>query len=269
MQLGICTIQRDRGRWLTEWVTFHYLVGFRKFFIYLHKCTDNSPEIVISLKRQFDIECHIVPEETVRPQLVAYQHAYQEYGHTVDWIAFLDGDEFLFPTEEENIQGVLARFQYQKISAIGVWWSCFGSGNHIQEPDGLVIDNYQLRASHEFEANRHVKCIVRGHQGTHFSVSNNAHLFNTILGTFDEQLRPITHGFMPELEPSYKMLRINHYVCQSLEYFKKFKQNSGAADAGALAVRPDEWWVRHDRNDVTDDTITKFRPQLIELLGRQ
>ena len=74
---------------------------------------------------------------------------------------------------------------------------------------------------------------------------------------------------MPEVEPSYKMLRINHYVCQSLEYFKKFKQNSGAADAGALAVRPDEWWVRHDRNEVQDDTITKFRPQLIELMGRQ
>jgi len=269
MQLGICTIQRNRGRWLAEWVAFHYAVGFRKFFIYLHKCTDNSPEIVISLKRQFDIECHIVPPDTLRPQLVAYQHAYQAYGHTIDWLAFIDGDEFIFPTEADSIQTVLASFQYQKVSAIGVWWSCFGSGNHIQEPDGLIIDNYQLRAPSDFEANRHVKCIVRGHQGEHFSVSNNAHLFNTISGTFDEQLRQITHGYMPDLEPSYQMLRINHYVCQSLEYFKSFKQNSGSADAGALAVRSDEWWVRHNRNELEDTLIVKFRPQLVELMALQ
>ena len=55
MHLGICTIQRDRAKWLAEWVAFHYVVGFRKFFIYLHKCSDNSSEIVLSLKKIFDI----------------------------------------------------------------------------------------------------------------------------------------------------------------------------------------------------------------------
>ena len=103
MHLGICTIQRDRAKWLAEWVAFHYVVGFRKFFIYLHKCSDNSSEIVLSLKKIFDIECFTIPDETLRPQLTSYQHAYNEYGHTVDWMAFIDGDEFLFPTAKENI----------------------------------------------------------------------------------------------------------------------------------------------------------------------
>jgi len=267
MQLGICTIQRNRADWLAEWVAFHYVVGFRKFFIYLHKCTDNSAESVLALQRAFDIECFTIPDDTDRPQLASYQHAYTSFGHAVDWMAFIDGDEFLFPTNEDTLLEVLNEFQYRPISALGVWWSCFGSSGHIKEPDGLVIDNYQFRAALDFEANKHIKSMVRGHQGSHFSTGQNAHIFNTIYGTFDESLRPVTAGFMPELEPTYTKLRINHYVCQSFEYFKQFKQNSGAADAGPLAIRSDEWWTKHNRNDVHDETILRFRPQLLNILG--
>lgn len=266
MKLSICTIQRDRARWLAEWVGFHYVVGFRKFFIYLHKCKDDSADTVLALQKLFDIECFTIPDDTPRPQFASYQHAYNTFGHTSDWMAFIDGDEFLFPTNDDSLEKVLNQFQYQPISALGVWWSCFGSNAHIKEPDGLVIDNYQRRASFDFEANRHIKSIVRGHQGSHFSVNQNAHIFNTIYGTYDENLRQITSGFMPDLEPTYSKLRINHYVCQSYEYFKQFKQHSGAADAGPLAVRSDEWWTKHDRNDVLDNAILQFRPQLLEVL---
>ena len=266
MQLGICTIQRNRATWLAEWVAFHYVVGFRKFFIYLHKCTDNSAEAVLALQGAFDIECFTIPDDSDRPQLASYQHAYNSFGHTVDWMAFIDGDEFLFPTNDDTLLEVLNEFQYRPISALGVWWSCFGSSGHIKEPDDLVIDNYQYRAALDFEANRHIKSMVRGHQGSHFSTGQNAHIFNTIYGTFDESLRPVTGGFMPELEPTYTKLRINHYVCQSFEYFKQFKQNIGAADAGPLAIRSDEWWTKHNRNDVHDETILRFRPQLLNIL---
>jgi Glycosyltransferase family 92 len=267
MKLGICTIQRNRGRWLAEWVAFHYLMGFRNFYIYLHKCTDNSADVIQALSKKFNIQCFVIPDDTFRPQLVSYQHAYQEFGHQVDWMAFIDGDEFLFPTQAENLPSVLENYSYEKMSALGVWWSCFGSGGHIQEPEGLIILNYQHRPPENFPDNSHIKSIVRGRQGSHFSVGPNAHIFNTIHGTKDENLRDIDGGFMPNLAPTYNHIRINHYVCQSYQYFKEFKQNSGAADAGALAVRPDAWWEKHDRNDEEDQTIQKFVPQLTQLLS--
>lgn len=266
MKLGICTIQRNRGRWLVEWVLFHYLVGFRCFYIYLHKCTDDSAEIVLSLSRKYNIKSFIVPDDTVRPQLVSYQHAYQEFEHEIDWMAFIDGDEFLFPTKEKNLQDVLSKYNYEKISALGVWWACFGSGGHLSEPDGLILENYIKRPPLSFSDNSHIKSIVRGRQGSSFSVGPNSHIFKTIYGTRDENMRNINSGFMPDLAPTYKELRINHYVCQSYEFFKKFKQNSGAADAGALAVRPDEWWDKHDQNDEEDLLILKFLPELKNLI---
>ena len=268
MILGACTIQRNRGRWLTEWVAFHHIVGIKKFYIYLHKCTDNSIEIIQQLQKNFDINCFTVPDETWRPQLVCYQHAYQEFGHHIDWMSFIDGDEFLFPTKTELLAEVIKDFQYEKLSALGVWWACYGSSGHISEPNGLIIENYQHRPPLDIEYNRHIKSIVRGHQGSSFSIGPNAHIFNTIYGTKDENMRAIEFGFTPEIKTTYNKLRINHYVCQSQQYFKEFKQNSGAADAGPLAIRPDEWWIKHDRNDEKDDSILKFLPKLQLLIDQ-
>ncbi len=266
MKLGICTIQRNRGRWLSEWVVFHHLVGIEKFYIYLHKCTDNSIEVVQNLQKTFDIQCFTIPDDTWRPQLVSYQHAYQEFGHQVDWMAFIDGDEFLFPTKNEKLTHVLEKFQYEKMSALAVWWSCFGSSGHILEPTGLMIENYLYRPPIDFPDNSLVKSIVRGHQGSHFSIGPNAHIFNTINGTKDENLRDIDAGHVPELNATYNDIRINHYVCQSYQFFKEFKQTSGSADAGPLAIRADEWWIKHDRNDEQDQEILRFAPKLKELL---
>jgi glycosyl transferase family 92 len=267
MRLGICTIQRDRGRWLAEWVAFHYLVGFRKFYLYLHKITDDSKEVAISLQRAFDIKCFTIPDDTQKPQLVSYQHAYQEFGHEIDWMAFIDGDEFLFPSEGLVIDPVLERFKYEKLSALGVWWLCYGSNGHTDEPEGLITENYTMRASRDFVANRHIKSIVKGGQGQFCSVTLNSHMFNTIYGTRDENLSPIAQGFNAEMEPSHNHLRINHYVCQSLAYFKNFKQRSGSADAGSESVRGDDWWEHHDRNDEFDDSALKYSDELKKLLS--
>lgn len=266
MKLGICTIQRDRAKWLTEWVVFHHLVGFTNFYIYLHKCQDNSRDVVANLQKHFNIQCFEVSDDTDRPQLVSYHHAYQEFGHEIDWMAFIDGDEFLHPSSMNSIGDVLKEFQYKKISAIGVYWQCFGSSGHITDPNGLIIEDYQYRAELDFLPNRHVKSIVRGAQGQHCFSSGNAHLFQTIYGTVDERMRQIDKGWMKELEPSYELLKINHYACQSRDYFVKFKQKSGAADGNKNLIRPNEWWDEFNRNEFHEIEILRYKSKLLETI---
>lgn len=259
MKLAICTIQRDRAQWLPEWVAFHYSVGFTKFYIYLHNCMDNSEETVRKLMKIYNISCNVIPAETDRPQLVAYNHAYQNFGDEFDWMAFIDGDEFLFSPKYKNISDAIDFFNYEKISALGVWWQCYSSNQHIFEPQGLIIENYTSRPYSNHEANRHFKSIVRGRQGDHFSVLNNSHYFKTLHGTFDELMRPLSHGRMLEMNVSVDIFRINHYVCQSYEYFKKFKQHSGAADAGKNMVREEESWrIIADDNSESDLLIQRY-----------
>jgi hypothetical protein len=259
MKVGICTIQRNRGKWIKEWVTFHHVVGITHFYIYLHKCTDNSKEIVTELQKIFNIQCFVVNEDTIRPQLVAYEHAYQTFGHEIDWMAFIDGDEFLYPSSANALTDVLKDFEYQKLSALGVYWQCFGSNGHLADPDGLVIEDYSRRAPLDFPSNRHIKSIVRGGQGHHCISAGNAHLFKTIYGTVDELMRPIDKGLMSELHPSYEKIRINHYAVQSRDFFINFKKRSGAADAGSDVIREETWWQTYDRNEETDTTILRYQ----------
>ena len=265
MKLAVVSIQRNRAKWLKEWVLFHHLVGVSSFYMYLHKCTDNSKEVLATLSKDMDIKIHIVNDDIHQPQLASFNHAYQTYGTTADWLAFIDGDEFLYPTNSKSLLDVLAQYQYADMSALGVYWQCFGSNGHVQDPNGLIISDYTRRAPLSFESNSHVKSIVRGFQGKHCQAGPNSHIFNTILGTCDELGRPIQFG-LTSYQPSYQHLCINHYACQSYDFYKTFKMNSGAADAGANLIRPESWWTTYDRNEEEDKHILRFEKQVQNLI---
>ena len=265
MKLAVVSIQRNRGKWLKEWILFHHLVGVSSFYIYLHKCTDNSQEILALLAKTIDIKIHNVSDDLKQPQLASYNHAYKTYGNKADWLGFIDGDEFLYPTQSDSLIDVLETYQYADISALGVYWQCFGSNGHIEDPDGLIITDYTKRAPLTFESNSHIKSIVRGFQGTHCQAGPNSHMFNTILGTFDELLRPVQFG-LTHYNPSYQHFCINHYACQSYEFYKTFKMNSGAADAGANLIRSESWWSTYDRNDEVDLNILRFEKKIRNLM---
>lgn len=261
MTIAICSIQRNRGQWIKEWIEFHNITGFDKFYIFLHSCTDNSSEIILELSKKYDITAFSLNKDIQRPQLAAYQYCYDNFGDMHDWIAFIDGDEFIFSPQETSIKPILNEFDNYQIGALGVYWSCFGSSHHLIEPFGLITENYRYRPCDTFESNKHIKSIVKGGQKSKFSVSNNSHVFTTSLGTYDTKLRPISSGFTT-YSPCYEKLKINHYVTQSYQYFIDFKKFSGAADSNAKMVRSDDWWKYHDRNEIYDTSLEHILPIL-------
>lgn len=271
LPLGITTIQRNRAPWIKEWVAFHYLVGFRKFYIYLHKCSDDTEKILTKLEKKFDIKIFIVDPNLEWPMMKCYQDSYANFGDEVDWMAYIDGDEFLFSTSADSMEAALKNYSNKsstesvldkKMSALGVYWSCFGSSGHIEEPSGLIIENYKYRASDGYPNNRHIKSIVRGGQyGT--VQASGSHLFLTSHGTYDENLRPIASGWT-DYEPTYEKFRINHYITQSRSHFLNFKSKFSAPDSGG--VRDESFWKEHDINEVFDHSMDKFIAPLKDLL---
>ncbi len=258
VKIAIASIQRNRNPYIVEWIAFHLAMGFNQFYIYCHKTTDGMTQTLLRLGRQYPI--HVLAlEEDNYPQIIAYQHAWNSFGKSVDWLAFIDGDEFLFPTQAASIQDALAPYDDKPLSALGVYWKCYGSNGHEADPIGLVLENYPRHSAPDFPANRHIKSIVKG--GT-VANPNRSHLFETALGTFDEHLRPITHGHMPDYEPTYDHLRINHYVVQSRDFFFKIKQRMDAADLPQGARREDAFFTNHDRNEDDDGVARALLPRL-------
>jgi len=256
MSHAICSIQRNRNPWIVEWLAFHMLVGFDRFHIYAHKTDDGMTETLLRLARHYPISVHAIAMDYA-PQLQAYQHAYDTYGAQCRWMAFIDGDEFLFSPAHANIAEALATFDGQPISALGAYWVCYGSSGHVDEPQGLVLENFRRHSAPDFAPNRHVKTVLRG--GQQGVVVDTCHVFRTPQGTVDELGRPITYGLMREYEPSTQRLRINHYITQSWQFFTQTKQGIGMpCDAAPTHIRPTSWFSLHDRNELDDGRSWNF-----------
>lgn len=262
-KIAIASIQRNRNKYIVEWLAFHLSVGFNQFYIYCHKTDDGMKETLLKISKYYPIEVFVLEMDDY-PQIIAYQHAWNSFGNTVDWMAFIDGDEFLFPTQAATMREALEAYESRNLSAIGVFWKCYGSNGHDRDPDGLLLENYPYHSDNELLDNRHVKSIVRG--GEKVS-TNKSHIFDTERGTYDENMRQITHGWMRDLTPSYNTFRINHYVVQSRQFFYEIKQNMGAADLQAGVKRADEFFCHLDRNEENDGMSLRFLKQTKEKIG--
>lgn len=257
MTIAITSIQRNRNPWIVEWIAFHLMMGFDSFHIYAHCCTDGMEDTLRRLGRHYPIEVQTV-DGNFYPQQISYQTSWNANKDKVDWMAFIDGDEFLFPTRHDSMGEALAHFSQHDFAALAVYWMCYGSSGHQQEPEGLIMENFRRHSEVGFPANRHVKSIMRGGRN---AVMERCHVFTTEQGTFDELLRPVPYGLTDYL-PSYEYFRINHYVTQSYGFFKNVKQGMGVADNEGHHVRPDSYFFEHDRNECDDGVV---RPFLIPL----
>jgi GT2 family glycosyltransferase len=266
-QLGICSIIRNREQWIEEWISFHHLVGFTHFYIGLHQCSDKTEEVLIDLSKKYKIKIfHVEDKVGGSPQTFFYNFIQNEVAFEVDWMAFIDSDEYLFSLENKKIGHVLDSFLQKNVYALAIHWACFGSSNFVKEPSGLIIENYRRRAPDDFLVNKHVKSIVYQRVAGVIKFSN-PHLVTVDYEVFDEKLRSISTPISP-YEPTFSSLRINHYLCQSREYFLTRKKNYGSADSDQeINIKSEGWWMTHDKNDVFDYSVERFIQPIKSLMN--
>ncbi len=242
------------------------MMGVSKFFFYAHMCVDNTLEVLRHLKNKLDIEVVVIPDRMDRVQLSAWQHSCDHHLSKVDWMVFMDGDEFMFSPAHPNLLLALKEFDDEPLSAVAAYNVSFGSSGHIKEPTGNIIENFRLCTydALKFPPNRNVKSFVKGRQKVRTTLCSN--VFHTPLGTYDELMRPIAWG-LSEYQPSYQKIRFNHYACQSYEYYTNLKRNSGHADAGSLIIRDDDWFRSFDRRDEFDSSLAKYYNELNSTIG--
>ncbi len=254
--LSICAIMKNEGPYLIEWLEFHKLVGVERFYLYNNNSTDNTLALVSPYIDKQIVVFHDWPLKRGQ-QIKAYIHCLEQYKTESEWIAFIDLDEFLFPTEKDNLQEILAEFI--DYPAVGVNWLNFGPSGHEKKPEGLQIENYIRRSKASYEGNRHIKSIVRPEKV--IAPPLNPHEFSYIDGLLavTENFQEI-NGFMSETH-SVEKLRINHYTTRSKEESRKKMMR------GRPTTKKKRLWshfeTRHKIFDRVEDlTIQRFLPQL-------
>jgi hypothetical protein len=247
IELAVCAIFRDEARYLAEWVAFHRIQGVERFYLYDNLSEDDwraelAPEIDAGIVEV----THWPPEPG---QMSAYEDCLGRHREEARWIAMIDIDEFLFSPTGAPLPEVLRGFDTHP--AVAVNRRFFGSNGHRRPADGLVTENYPMRARDDDWTNLLVKSIVypRMTVGSH-----SAHTFRLRGVPVGEDGLPVPKATR---EPATaELLRINHYYAKSEEEFER-KSVAPRADSGTVTYRmgiPDD--------EVRDESIQQFGERL-------
>jgi hypothetical protein len=205
--LTACAIYRDEGPYLAEWIEFHRLVGFERFYLYDNRSEDNHREVLAPYIDEGIVVLHDWNVPYVPGQTDAYEHAVATYCDEARWIACFDIDEFLFSPTYRPVSEVLA--DYEQWPGVVVNAPRFGPSGHRTKPDGLVIESYLTHL--RIGSDRTVKSIV---DPAAVESARGSHLFNfRRRSAVDENGFPVHH--LATKAPSFERLRINHYFWKS------------------------------------------------------
>lgn len=265
--LAIVTCIKNEGEDLVEWLSFHRLIGASRFVIYDNLSTDATRRILEAVPFRDEITVHTVTDESA--QKFAFRDAIKRYRESLDWVAFLDGDEFIVPLGDIPLLDKLSEFEACGVDGFGIHWRIFGSSGHAVRPQGLVTESFTKRAEDAFYPNRHVKSVVR--IGTiqamvtqhYFRVSGKYLLDN---GTeappdFEGVNRPVSfsQGFA-----------IHHYLTKSrAQCLQKIARGRPRPSQSKTKYRSESYWTVHDRNELDDDRaaqiIAPIRDDVLQL----
>ena len=227
--LSIVCIAKNEAPYIKEWIEYHKLVGVERFYFYDNASTDNTREVLEPYIKDGTVVYNYCEGSCL--QNLVYADAILKYKNQTRWLAIIDLDEYIVPTEKDNIPDFLK--DYEKYPAVGINWVMFDSNGHKTKPlsgGGLVTANYtRVYKNYGLPDNRHIKSIVNPkkvwcidcphfalYKNNQFAVNEN---FNKIHEAFTE-----FH--------SIKKIRINHYYSKSEEEYAK-KTERGNADNSA------------------------------------
>lgn len=99
---------------MREWVEFYRLVGVERFIIWYDESDDNTLNVLKALAAKGDMRVYPVTDlPGHQPGQQPFPHAEHSFRDAclernpdlVQWMLFLDGDEFLFPANSHNLIG--------------------------------------------------------------------------------------------------------------------------------------------------------------------
>ncbi len=257
--LSICAFIKDEHAYLPEWIEFHRLLGVEHFFIY-----DNGSAIPIARTLEEDV-CQGIVTVTPFPgraqHIPAYQECLNTHRNASQWMAFIDTDEFLHPSEGEDLRSLLVGFEEH--AGLGVNWVMFGSSGHLLRPEGLQIERFTMRPPDGYPPNTHIKSVM---QLQHTKRALGTHHFHPVYGrrVVNECFRDIDGPFSPF---SVEKIRINHYWTRSRQ---EFADKIGRGRSDGMPDRVMEDLVGLDSQSTFEDrSIQRFVQPVKDRLARR
>ncbi|MBB6306824.1 glycosyltransferase family 2 protein [Xanthobacter tagetidis] len=255
--VAICAIFRDEAPYVLEWVAHHRALGIDHIFVFDNESRDGTSELLDRLSTLGFLTRIPFPDDaTSAPQPRAYARMLEIWPAHVDFVAFIDADEFIYPDRAGfDLKGWIgARAADPAVGAIGLNWCTYGSAGEIAFSPRAVLERFQHRSERHHEVNPHVKTLLRRGAGL---ACINPHAFMLRDGLRYVHADGQALRDCPEIGPGgsqdvvWGPVRLNHYPVKSRQEF--FHRKRLKASAALLSRQKDlAYFQIHDANAVRD-----------------
>ena len=234
---------------MKEWCAHHLLLGFDYICIFDHKSQIPLQKEFIHFDKRISIVRCEWPNPVKNPLMKQSVNIAKQLN--IDWLLYLDADEFLVLNAFQNVKHMLTIFK--NADSLAINWLMFGSNNHKKEPNGTIIENY---TKSDLLLNKHVKSFVRPSQVTNIT---NPHFFN--IRNPDRRVS-MQYNVMNQQHPEFNELPIEytkstayiaHYLYQSEETYINRKLNLPRDDVNAFRNKEEN--IHQYHNDVDNMSL--------------
>ena len=256
MKVALCCIGRLENCYAVEYVEYYKSINVDKIFIYDNNY-DGEEHFEDVLQPYIDeglVEITDFRNKSVC-QLGAYQDCYDRHGNEYDWICFFDFDEFLI-IDKNDIHNFMNG--YKNYQCLLLNWMVMNDNGQIYNTHRPLMERftepmqYDKQVGYDFPENNHVKCIVKGGQGSiRFS---NPHIPSTPMLCCNAKGEMV--GQAPWIPYDHSKGYIKHYQYKTIEEWMTKKLKRGTPD------RTYDAFLRNTSidnffkvNDVTQDKI--------------
>lgn len=253
--IAACLCFRDSAPYLHEWLLFHRVQGFTRFYLYDNESTDDYLPVLAPWLRDGTVRLKKWPG--LAQQRPMFDDCLKSVDADVEWLAFIDDDEFLFSANLRPIGETLAAYAAHA-GVVASWW-LYGSGGHEKRTNEWTIERFTKSAG---GPDQHVKCIVRPSRIAAATISPHAFAPRDGFVLVNENFQPMTGPFNPA--PTAAVLRVNHYLTKSWEECIERRFRRVEVNSGVLKPLTVEQWREWDAHwSVVDDPVAKaFVPQM-------
>jgi hypothetical protein len=268
--LSICSIFKNEGPFLKEWIEFHKIQGVKHFYLYNNNSDDNYKKVLkpyIKSKEVTLVDWLFTFEkgktnDWLNIQTGAYQDCLNRFGGDNEWIAFIDADEFLYCIDGTSIPIFLTK--YKEFGGLCVNWLLFGTSHVETVPKKkLMIEVLTMCSKRENPRNRRIKSIIQPEK-TEQCVSAHAFKYKEGFVAVGSDLSVITGG--NSKKALHDLICINHYWTRTEKCFRERKVKSRKERRNEENEKNLQVWA-DSYNQSSDTNILQFVPQLRKNMG--
>lgn len=244
---AVALFVKDECHDIAGWISWHLAIGFDHLYIYDDWSTDGTYEIARAAAQIFNVtvtRTSLDEGDFFLRQKNCYFDAIQLANGKHDWIALLDGDEYVSLSPNRRINDFLSDVQ-PDVTGIALNWCIYGSGSKALKDNLPTYEGFNFRADESLDDNTLVKSLVRP-EAVIFSYES-PHRFALASGRYADAAGKDVHWRNgPTKDVLWEHAHVNHYICRSMEhYIGRISRRLGSDLSNSVV-----YWDHFNKNDV-------------------